>query len=206
MTPAKNNRLHADAGIPHSEVRRALDIRVGARIQKVLPALFMVYLALSMGSFLTTGTATTIGWSAYATALVSMIAWMFLRRERIAPNRVQLITCVIGALILIHSLTEFYLTSDLTFVVVIMLVLIGSARALLSWSGFAIMPSLSLAGWAATAPQKLSSASLFYCSLGLVAVVAVSALRTRLCLQKHSQIEEKLLREENRDLHEPRTR
>jgi diguanylate cyclase (GGDEF)-like protein/PAS domain S-box-containing protein len=207
MIPAKNNRLHADAGIPHSEVRRALDIRVGARIRKVLPALFVIYLVLSLGSFLTTSAAAAIpGWSAYATALVSMIAWMFLRRERIAPNRVQLVTCVIGALILIHSLTEFYLTSDLTFVVVIMLVLIGSARALLSWSGFAVMASLSLAGWAATAPQKLSSASLFYWSLGLVATVAVSALRTRLCLQKHSQIEEKRLREENRKLQEQRTR
>jgi PAS domain S-box-containing protein len=207
MIQVEDNRLRAEAGIPHSEVRRALNIRVGARIRKVLPALFVVYLALSIGSFLTTGAATTIpGWSAYATASVSMIAWMFLRRERIAPNRVQLVTCVIGALILIHSLTEFYLTSDLTFVVVIMLVLIGSARALLSWSGFAVMASLSLAGWVAIAPQKLSSASLFHWSLGLVAIVAISALQTGLCLQKHSRIEEKRLKEQNRRLQEQRAR
>ena len=208
MIPAKNNRLLADASIPRSEVRRALDIRVGARIQKVLPVLVVIYLALAVESLvLTTSEGPAIlGWSAYATALVSMVSWMFLRRQRVAPNLVQFITCVIGALILIHSLAEFYLTSGLTFVVVMMFVLICSARTLLSWSGFVVMASLSLAGWMAIAPQKLPSASLFYWSLGLVAAVAVSALRTHLCLQKHSQIEEKRLREENRRLQQQRTR
>jgi len=64
MIPAKNNGLLADGSIPHSEVRRALDNRVGARIQKVLPALVVIYLALAVGSLvLTTNEGPTIlGW------------------------------------------------------------------------------------------------------------------------------------------------
>src|SRR6202171_4440073 len=102
MSPDQINRALADVAVPQSEVRRALDLQIGTRIQKLLLALIFIYLALSAGSLvLTTGEGTPIlGWPAYATALVSMISWMLFRRKLIAPNRVHLIAYAIGALIL----------------------------------------------------------------------------------------------------------
>src|ERR1700674_3420515 len=212
MLPAQNNRPLADAGIPRSEVQRALDIRVGARMKKVLPAIVVIYLAFSAGNFvLATDTgAAILGWLAYLTGMVSMVSWILLRHERVAPGRVHVITSLVGVLILIHSLAEFYLASNLAFVMVIIVVLIGSAGTLLSWRGFAFMAALSLAGWLFIAPQKLSSTGLISWSVGLVAAIAVSGLRTRLCLKEHYQTEETHLREhhreENRKLQEKRTR
>lgn len=201
MVPVQNNRLLTDAGIPPSEVRRALDIWVRARIRQILPAIVVIYLVLSGWSFVLAsdeGTA-ILGWLASLTGVVSLVSWMLLRRQHVALNRVHLITSVVGALILIHSLAEFYVASNLIFVVVVILVLIGSASTLLSWRGFVFMATLSLAGWVAIAPQKLSSASLMYWSLGLVATVAISGFRTRVCVQKHCQVEETRLRERNRE-------
>lgn len=212
MIPALENRPLADAGIPSSEVQRALDIRVGASLQKVLPAIVVFYLAVSVGTFVlaTDGGAAIPGWLGYATGVASMISWMLLRHGYVAPNRVHLIGSAVGALIAIHSLAEFSVASNLTFVMVILLALIGGACTLLSWSGFVLMASLSLAGWLAIAPQKLSLVSLISWSLAMVTAVTVSGFRTRWRLQKHYRAEEARVREQNREKHrqlqEQRTR
>jgi diguanylate cyclase (GGDEF)-like protein/PAS domain S-box-containing protein len=212
MIPAQENRLLADAGIPRSEVQRALDIGTGASLQKVLPAIVVFYLAVSIGTFVlaTDGGAPIPGWLGYLTGVASMVSWMLLRHGQVAPNRVQLISSVVGALIVIHGLAEFYAGSNLTFVAVLLLALIGGACTLLSWSGFVLMAALSLAGWLAIAPQKLSPAILNYWSLGVVAAATASGFLTRRRLQQRYQAEEARIREEHREkrcmLQEQRTR
>lgn len=212
MIPAQDNRLLAEAGIPPSEVQRALNIRVGANLQKVLPAIVVLYLALSIASFvLTTGDGAALpGWLGYLTGAASLVSWMLLRHGQVAPNRVHIITSAVGALIVTHSLAGFYVASNPAFVVVILLALIGGACTLLSWRGFVLMASLTLAGWPAIAPQRLSSVNLISWSLALVATVAISGFRTHLRLQKQYQAEEARMGEENREKHrklqEQRTR
>src|SRR5579864_983411 len=121
MIPAQNYGLLANAGISRSEVQRALDIRAATRTQKVLPALVLVYLAVSAAIFILASDQSVEipGWSAYLTGAASLVSWMLLRREHVEANRVHVITAVVGTLILIQGLAEFYATSNLIFAGVI---------------------------------------------------------------------------------------
>jgi diguanylate cyclase (GGDEF)-like protein/PAS domain S-box-containing protein len=197
MPAAQNTNPATGAGSLHAEVRKALDTWVGVRIQKILPALVVIYLAGSMVGLVLKPIATGIlGWSAYATGVASLVSWLLLRRNRVPTNRVHLLALAIGALILFHSLAEFYVSSDTTQAVVIMLLLLGSASVLLSWQEFAFTAILSLVGWLVIGLQKVPLDTLMHGLLVLLATVAVSGLGVWLRLRMHYQVQATRLSDE----------
>src|SRR5271166_991741 len=99
-----------------SEARVAMDHWVAARLNTLLPALAAIYLWISGARLILTpiGSSNILNWLTYATGVASLASWMLMRRERVAPNRIQLSVLVIGALIVIHSMAEFYRRPDAT--------------------------------------------------------------------------------------------
>jgi diguanylate cyclase (GGDEF)-like protein/PAS domain S-box-containing protein len=192
----------------HTEVRKALDTWVAVRMQMILPALVVIYLAGSSVGLVFKPIESTgiLGWSAYSAGAVSFVAWLLLRRNCIPANRVHLVALVIGSLILFHSLAEFYVSGDASQVEVITLLLLGSASILLSWQEFAFTAILSVAGWVVVGLQKLPLSSLIHGLLVLVTTVAVSGLGVWLRLRKHSLVQAARLSEETQRIAEKRIR
>ncbi len=202
MEVASPNRLPPAIGIPQSEVKRAIDLRVSGRLTKILPALAAAYLVISAVRLFQGPSegSISLNWLTYATGVAILGSWSFLRRGRITADRVHLCASVIGGLILTRSLVEFSFTSDTAQAVSILLLLLGSASVLLAWRGFACTVILSVAGWATLAPQHLPLPKLVSWSVALFAAVVVSSLGIRWRISKHYLFEETRLTEDAKKL------
>ena len=202
MEFAPPNRPRPAINIPHSEVKRAMDMWVSARVRKILPVLAAVYLGISGVRFFQAPTEDSVGlnWLTYTTGLAILASWGFLRRGRIMANRVHLCASVIGALIVIRSLVEFSFTSDTTQAISIVLLLIGSASTLLAWRGFAFMGILSVAGWATLAPQNLPLSTLISWSVILLVTAVLSSLGIRFRISMHYRTQETRLARDAKEL------
>jgi diguanylate cyclase (GGDEF)-like protein/PAS domain S-box-containing protein len=206
MDVAGSNRVLSPVGTGHceAEVRRELDIWVAARLERVLPALAAIYVAISVVRFILErhqGIA-IVNWLAFTTGLASLAVWRLLRRGRIPSELVPLSALLIGSLILVCSLAEFYRTSDTIQVAIILLVLIGGGTLVLAWWEFASLAALSVVGWVAIAPQRLALPSLICWSLALVTAVVFSGLGISRRLAKHNEAESARREEEARKLEE----
>ena len=189
----------AEIMVSRSEIQKALEVSVGARLQQVLPVVILVYLAASARSFVLS--TAIVGWLAYTTGTVSLISWMLLRRDRIAPHRVHLLASSIGALVSLCVVTSFYVTAD-SQVMAIMLLLVVSACTLLSWHWYVFLAILTLSGWVDVAVQKLPLSSLIFWSLELLTTAAVAGYGIRLRLKKQYQVQKACLEDKMRKLTE----
>lgn len=170
-----------------SEVRLAMDHWVAARLATILPALAAIYLCLSARCLFLTpiGGSNILNWLTYTTGVACLAGWMLTRRNRVAPDRIQLSVLVIGALIVIHSLAEFIRRPDITQIGIIMLLLIGSASLLLDPTVFDCLAIFSVAGWVMLAPLRLGLAAFISWFLALLAVTLICRLGIGARLSQH---------------------
>ena len=198
MELKRPNRLLTSVSVPDSDVRLALDNQVGARLQKILPVLAIVYLGIAGARFflVTSDGNSGLDWLTYATGVAILAAWRLLRHGRIAPDQVHLSAIVIGTLILGRSLIEFASTSDTAQILFFLVVFLGGAATLLAWRGFAYMAISAVTVWVALASQKVPILNLIFLSLLLVPALAVSIFGIRWRFAKHSQIQRARLAEE----------
>jgi TM2 domain-containing membrane protein YozV len=102
-----------------------MDHRLAAQLRTILPALAAIFFSIAgarlfLASF---GRSNILNWVTFATGVASLASWILMRRNRVAADRIQLIALVIGTLIVIHSLAEFYREPDTIQVALIMLLL-----------------------------------------------------------------------------------
>jgi PAS domain S-box-containing protein len=166
-------------GEADSELRVAMDNWLAAQLSTILPALAVFFLWISgVRLFLAPfGRGNILNWLTYATGVASLGSWILMRRNRIAADRIQLSVLVIGALIIIHSLAEYYRQPDTVEVAIIMLLLIGRAGLLLDPAVFTCMAILSVGGWVMLAPQRLGWPGVILWTLALLAVTVMGRIR-----------------------------
>jgi PAS domain S-box-containing protein len=167
---------HGDAD---AELQVAMDHRLAAQLRTILPALAAIFFSIAgarlfLASF---GRSNILNWVTFATGVASLASWILMRRNRVAADRIQLIALVIGTLIVIHSLAEFYREPDTIQVALIMLLLVGSAGLLLDPAVFACLAIFSVVGWVVLAPQRLGWPGVISWSLALVAVTVMGRIR-----------------------------
>ncbi len=170
-----------------SELRAAMDHWLAARLSTVLPALAVIFLWIASARlFLTpSGRTNILNWLTYATGVASLGWWILMRRNRVAADRIQLSVLVIGALIVTHSLAEYYRRPDTIQIAIIMLLLIGSAGLLLDPAVFACIAIFSVLGWVLLAPERLDWPGVVFWTLALLAVAAMGRIRIGDRLAEH---------------------
>src|SRR6185437_7084538 len=121
----------------HSE----LDASAMTRMQKVLPALALIYLVASAANLFAGSADRGVipGCLAYATATAFITFRILGRHKWIPPHRVFLISSASAVLILAGSLARLYWAFDVSQFAVILLLLIGSAGTLGSRRCFALI-------------------------------------------------------------------
>jgi len=120
-------------GAVSPEVGNTLQVLTASRLHKMLPALVLVYAAVSLKNFtFETDDNSMLAGLACATCLICMLAWVLQRHNRFTPRFVHPFAAFVGLLILAQSLLSFYLTSDVTQVAITVLVLLGGGVTLLS--------------------------------------------------------------------------
>ncbi len=125
------------------------NLSVNTRLQRVLPLLAATYLCVAIKTIFPgylSGGGQVIALTAIAIGLATLAAWSLIRRNQRAASRAHIIGCAIGLLILGDGLFRMYLTSDASWVVMIALLLIGSAYVL-NLEEFAVIALLSVTGW-----------------------------------------------------------
>jgi PAS domain-containing protein len=161
------------------ELRVAMDPRLAAQLNTLLPALGAIFLSIAGARLFLApaGLGGTLNWLTFATGLASLASWIFMRRHRVAGDQTQLIALVIGTLIVIHSLAEFYRHPDTIQVAIMMLLLVGSAGLRLDPEVFACLAVFSMGGWVVLGPQRLGWPSVIVWSMALLAVTVMGRIR-----------------------------
>ncbi len=139
------------------EFAQERNVSVSARLQKILPILAGTYLCVAIKTIFPgslNGGAQLLALAAIAIGLASLASWSLIRRNQRASGRAHIIGCVIALLVLGDGLLRLYLSSDPSRVVIIALVLIGSAYVL-NLEEFAVVALLSVTGWGVVSVLEL---------------------------------------------------
>ena len=180
-----------DTGVSHSDLQKGLNAVVDARLERILPALVVVYLAQSVAGFAfsSADSAKALGWLAYACGMVCSISWVCLRRDWVGSDRVHFVATLIGISILGSALAKSYLTSDLTqAAVVIASLLLVTAFTLLSWGYFVFLAVLGITSWITVASQKLPPSELIGWGIVLISAATIAAMAAKRRVDAHSRL------------------
>lgn len=179
-------------GVP-DELNAAVAVRLGA----ALPALAGIYaLIAGISRFArSTSDGTVDGLLASLASISSLGIWMLLRRERIALPRMHFLAACICGLALLQGLVSLRLADSLRPSIVgpatvVFLIIAASGGLLYSLRWHTAITVVSLAGWFVTVSPILSTPTLLYWSVVLLATALLSGLNLQYRLWKFLKAKE----------------